>query len=215
LDSFKNDADELCHLYLGVTPILQVLRAVLHDEEDTATKVYLLTSNKTEDDILCREELDSYTNVQPAGRYRIHHQLTRVPAPVPALPVISDEDSEGEDERGSEDEGEGKGEGDSGDEADADAEEGEDPAEEESGGEAASVDRGDSHGENRSQTQNENERRWTGGFGRITNQTIVDHFPPPNEDALVLACGPDGLIETVKRCMEAVGWDLEKSLVVF
>lgn len=41
----------------GITPIFQVLRAVLTDEEDP-TKCLVLDGNRLEEDILCREELD-------------------------------------------------------------------------------------------------------------------------------------------------------------
>ncbi|KAI0086010.1 hypothetical protein BDY19DRAFT_895569 [Irpex rosettiformis] len=43
----------------GITPILQVLRAILHDDGDAETKIYLISANKTEEDILCREEIEA------------------------------------------------------------------------------------------------------------------------------------------------------------
>ena len=42
---------------LGITPILQVLRSIIHDPSDN-TQLYLISANKTEYDILCREEID-------------------------------------------------------------------------------------------------------------------------------------------------------------
>lgn len=41
----------------GITPIFQVLRAVLQDEEDK-TEVLVLDGNREETDILCKEEID-------------------------------------------------------------------------------------------------------------------------------------------------------------
>jgi len=43
----------------GITPIFQVLRAVMRDQEDT-TKCLVLDGNRLEGDILCREDLDSF-----------------------------------------------------------------------------------------------------------------------------------------------------------
>ena len=44
----------------GITPILQVMRAILRDDEDGETKIYLIYANKTEQDILCRQEIDNF-----------------------------------------------------------------------------------------------------------------------------------------------------------
>lgn len=43
----------------GITPIFQVLRAVVQDPEDT-TSCVVLYGNRQEEDILCREELDGF-----------------------------------------------------------------------------------------------------------------------------------------------------------
>ncbi|XP_078444502.1 nitrate reductase [NADH] 1-like [Wolffia australiana] len=43
----------------GITPIFQVMQAVLRDPEDR-TELHLVYANRTEDDILLREELDSW-----------------------------------------------------------------------------------------------------------------------------------------------------------
>lgn len=43
----------------GITPIYQVIQAILRDPEDD-TEMYLVYANRTEDDILLREELDSW-----------------------------------------------------------------------------------------------------------------------------------------------------------
>lgn len=42
----------------GITPIFQVLRAVMRDPED-ATQCLVLNGNRVEEDILCREEIDA------------------------------------------------------------------------------------------------------------------------------------------------------------
>jgi nitrate reductase (NAD(P)H) len=46
-------------LHKGITPIIQVLRAIIQDNDDTQTKIYLISANKTEEDILCRSEIDA------------------------------------------------------------------------------------------------------------------------------------------------------------
>lgn len=43
----------------GITPIYQVMQAILKDPEDD-TEMYVVYANRTEDDILLREELDSW-----------------------------------------------------------------------------------------------------------------------------------------------------------
>jgi nitrate reductase (NAD(P)H) len=43
----------------GITPIYQVLRAVVHDEVDTTTCV-VVNGNRLEADILCREDLEEW-----------------------------------------------------------------------------------------------------------------------------------------------------------
>ncbi|KAJ4834618.1 hypothetical protein Tsubulata_014935 [Turnera subulata] len=43
----------------GITPIYQVIQAILKDPEDQ-TEMYVVYANRTEDDILLREELDSW-----------------------------------------------------------------------------------------------------------------------------------------------------------
>ena len=43
----------------GITPIFQILRAVMQDPEDTTTCV-VLDGNRKEDDILCKDDLDAF-----------------------------------------------------------------------------------------------------------------------------------------------------------
>lgn len=61
----------------GVTPIFQVLRAVMKDPED-ATRCVVLDGNRNEEDILCREELDSLAAMS-AEKCRLLYSLTKAP----------------------------------------------------------------------------------------------------------------------------------------
>lgn len=58
----------------GITPIFQVLRAVMQDPKDTTTCV-LLDGNKCEEDILCKEDLDSFV-AHDGAKCSIIHTLT-------------------------------------------------------------------------------------------------------------------------------------------
>ena len=59
----------------GITPIFQVLRAVLKDTEDE-TKCLVLDGNRLEEDILCREDMDQLM-VGNEARCRLLHALTK------------------------------------------------------------------------------------------------------------------------------------------
>ncbi|GAA5945071.1 uncharacterized protein JCM15063_001650 [Sporobolomyces koalae] len=61
----------------GITPILQVLRGVIHDPTDRDTKLFLLNANKTEADILLRTELDSLVELAGEHRYQQHFVLSQ------------------------------------------------------------------------------------------------------------------------------------------
>lgn len=58
----------------GITPVLQVMRAILRDPDDT-TEMFLIYANQTEEDILLREELESI----PKARLHIWYTLDRPP----------------------------------------------------------------------------------------------------------------------------------------
>lgn len=63
----------------GVTPIFQVLRAVLTDSKDE-TRCLVLDGNREESDILCREELDALAeSEQGRARCRLVYALSRPP----------------------------------------------------------------------------------------------------------------------------------------
>ena len=96
--------------------MLQVLRAILDDRKDTETKVYVISANKAEQDILCREELESLvlkhgsrlssyyvlsstetlTPEWTQGRGRINEEMLRRYLPPP--PCQSFQDGENHDE---------------------------------------------------------------------------------------------------------------------
>lgn len=63
----------------GITPMLQVIHAVLRDAKDTHTTMSLLYANQTEDDILVREELETIAKEYPT-RFRVHYTLDRAPS---------------------------------------------------------------------------------------------------------------------------------------
>ena len=59
----------------GITPIFQVLRAVMQDPQDPTTCV-VLDGNRLEEDILCRSELDSYVK-SDSRKCTVVHTLTK------------------------------------------------------------------------------------------------------------------------------------------
>lgn len=59
----------------GITPVFQVLRAVLKDPEDE-TRCLLLDGNRLEEDILCREDLDILLKGNES-RCKLLHALTK------------------------------------------------------------------------------------------------------------------------------------------
>lgn len=61
----------------GITPIFQVLRAVMQDPQDPTTCV-VLDGNRLEEDILCRTELDAYVTADSA-KCTVVHTLTKGP----------------------------------------------------------------------------------------------------------------------------------------
>lgn len=57
---------------------------------------------------------------------------------------------------------------------------------------------------------------WTQGSGRVSEETMAVHLPPPSPKNLVLVCGPPAMIdETVKPALGRLGWDIDEQLVVF
>jgi len=66
----------------GITPILQVLQAILTDDDplDCCTKVWVLNVNRFVEDILCREQLEQLA-LEHGSRFRLHYSLTGKPVP--------------------------------------------------------------------------------------------------------------------------------------
>lgn len=62
----------------GITPMLQVMHAVLRDEPDSDVTISLLYANQTEDDILVRAELEDAVE-RYGGRFKLHYTLDRPP----------------------------------------------------------------------------------------------------------------------------------------
>lgn len=60
----------------GITPMFQVLRAIMKDESDT-TKCIVLDGNRLEEDIMCRAELESFTANDKMNKCKIIHTLTQ------------------------------------------------------------------------------------------------------------------------------------------
>lgn len=60
----------------GITPMLQVLHFIFKNPGDASMKVKMIYANQTEDDILCREELESLAKEFP-DRFQLHYTLDR------------------------------------------------------------------------------------------------------------------------------------------
>ncbi len=63
----------------GITPMLQVIDAVMRDTNDTTTTMSLLFANQTEEDILCRDMLEAIEK-KSNGRLKLWYTLDRPPA---------------------------------------------------------------------------------------------------------------------------------------
>jgi nitrate reductase (NAD(P)H) len=120
----------------GITPVFQVLRAVMQDEEDS-TRCVLLDGNRQEEDILCRAELDAFEKLdEKGGKCSIVHTLTKGP------------------------------------------------------------------------------ENWTGRRGRIDAELIKQYAGTPNDQSMVLVCGPEAMEEASKKILLSLGW-AESSLHYF
>jgi len=62
----------------GITPMLQIVKAVFKDPQDD-TELSLIFANQTEEDILCRSDLEQIQKEQPK-RFKLHYTLDRPPA---------------------------------------------------------------------------------------------------------------------------------------
>ncbi|KUI53175.1 NADH-cytochrome b5 reductase 1 [Cytospora mali] len=61
----------------GITPMFQVIRAICEDDRDT-TEVSLIFANRTEADILLREQLESYVRRYPKN-LKVHYLVDQAP----------------------------------------------------------------------------------------------------------------------------------------
>lgn len=99
----------------------------------------MISANKTEQDILCREELDFLLATHGRERFKLHYTLSVAPA-----------------------------------------------------------------------------KKWPYSVGRLSGVLLAEHMPRPSDLGLILACGPDAMIShSIKPGLQDMGWDIEKSLVVF
>ncbi|ETN75526.1 oxidoreductase, FAD-binding protein [Necator americanus] len=62
----------------GITPMLQIIAAVLKNDDDN-THISLLFANQSEDDILCRKELDELAS-KHSNRFKVWYTVDRAPA---------------------------------------------------------------------------------------------------------------------------------------
>lgn len=65
------------YLITGITPILQIVKAVFNDPGDNSV-LSLVFANQTEDDILCRPDLEKLQTDYPT-RFKLHYTLSRPP----------------------------------------------------------------------------------------------------------------------------------------
>ncbi|KAM0926859.1 hypothetical protein ACQ4PT_003036 [Festuca glaucescens] len=64
----------------GITPVYQVIQAVLRDQPEDDTEMHLVYANRTEDDMLLREEIDAWAAAHPA-RLKVWYVVSKVPRP--------------------------------------------------------------------------------------------------------------------------------------
>ncbi|KAL2824915.1 hypothetical protein BDW59DRAFT_80905 [Aspergillus cavernicola] len=121
----------------GITPVYQVLRAVMQDEKDR-TRCVLLDGNRQEEDILCRAELDGFEAMDAKKeKCKIVHTLTKGP------------------------------------------------------------------------------ENWGGRRGRIDEALMTEYAGTPNDQTMVLVCGPEALEKASKKLLLGLGWVEEANLHYF
>lgn len=62
----------------GITPMLQIMHAVLRHEPNSDVTCSLIYANQSEDDILVRQELEEAVELYK-GRFRLHYTVDRAP----------------------------------------------------------------------------------------------------------------------------------------
>ncbi|KAF8971644.1 hypothetical protein BGZ46_010243 [Entomortierella lignicola] len=61
----------------GLTPMYQIMQAILLDKAKDSTKMSLIFGNQTEDDILMRKEIDNVASELGEDRFRLWHVLSK------------------------------------------------------------------------------------------------------------------------------------------
>ncbi|EEC83710.1 hypothetical protein OsI_29538 [Oryza sativa Indica Group] len=64
----------------GITPMYQVIQSVLRDQPEDTTEMHLVYANRTEDDILLRDELDRWAAEYP-DRLKVWYVIDQVKRP--------------------------------------------------------------------------------------------------------------------------------------
>ncbi|KAG8142597.1 putative NADH-cytochrome b5 reductase protein [Naja naja] len=112
---FRGPSGLLVYEGKGITPMLQLIRAIVKDEEDP-TICHLLFANQTESDILLRSELEE-VRAQHSAQFKLWYTLDRAP------------------------------------------------------------------------------EKWDYSQGFVNQDMLKEHMPPPQDDVLILMCGPPPMIQ--------------------
>jgi cytochrome-b5 reductase len=115
----------------GITPMISIIRWILANGLDV--ELFLVFANKTEGDIIFREEWES--NAREHANFHLHHVLEQSPA------------------------------------------------------------------------------GWTQGTGRINEEILRRHLPPPSPETAVFLCGPPMMVDTLEGTLKGIGYS-EPSIVI-
>jgi cytochrome-b5 reductase len=115
----------------GITPMISIIRWIL--AQSLGVELFLVFANKTEADIIFREEWES--NVREHATFHCYHVLEQPPA------------------------------------------------------------------------------GWSQGTGRITEEVLRKHLPPPGPDTVIFLCGPSSMVDALETTLKGVGYS-EKSIVL-
>ena len=108
----------------GITPMISIIRWIL--AKSLGVELYLIFANKTEADIIFREEWD--TNAREHANFHVHHVLEQPPP------------------------------------------------------------------------------GWTQGKGRITEEILRRHIPPPDPETAVFLCGPPMMVDALEGILKGIGY---------
>lgn len=115
----------------GITPMISIIRWIL--AKGLGVELYLIFANKTEADIIFREEWD--TNAREHANFHVHHVLEQPPP------------------------------------------------------------------------------GWTQGKGRITEEILRGHLPPPDPETTVFLCGPPMMVDALEGMLKGIGYP-DQSIVL-